>query len=94
MEQNTRINLKEGKRLRFKEQKREVFVGSLKCEVDKETESVLRSMLPLFKRDMGDGRIFYHFPDGHVETTTKAEIMRKKADEVTRRWRNGDRGRT
>jgi len=85
VEQNTRINPKEGNQLKFKKQKRETFLGSLRCNVDKETEDILRPMLPLYRREI-DGRIFYHYADGHVETISRAELMKEKAEEVMRRW--------
>jgi len=51
---------------------KEVFVGSLRCDVDQDTESFLRPLIPVKTREI-DGMIFTHYPDGHVEVQSRYE---------------------
>lgn len=73
--------------MRFKKTRKEVFIGSMRCTVDEETESFLKPLLPVSYRDI-NGMRFFRFADGHIEVKSKHQLMQDMAEEINAR--NGD----
>jgi hypothetical protein len=79
---------KETTEMKFKPKKQEVFLGDLKCEVDKKTAEELSGHVLLYRR-LVNGVFFYHYCNGDIEIRPMGEVMNEMCEDIRNRTKRG-----
>lgn len=69
--------------MRFRKQKREVFIGSIRVNCDEETEDFLKAHVPVREWTSEDGQQhFRKWPDGRIEVESMYEYAMRLINDM------------